>query len=521
MRKIDDPIFLEISWSRIISFVDEAAAALVRTAFSPIIREAEDYAVVLFDGDGNSLAQSTTSAPSFIGTLPKTIRHFQAAMRDDGWHPGDVVITNDPWIGSGHLQDISMVAPIFSRAGRLVAFSGVVAHPPDMGGRWTAENRDIYEEGLQLPICKLMRRGEPNKDVFNIIRRNVRVPDQVVGDIHAMMASCSVAADRLLGFMEDVGLESLNELAGAIHAFTERAVRKQIEQIPDGTYRYEYEIDGYDEPLKIAAALTVKGSDIHMDYAGSSLQVERAINCPLVYTSAFTAYPLICAINPQVPNNEGMLRPFTVTAPPRSILNPEYPAAVGARNLTGHLLTTAVFGTLAQALPADRIANRLLADSASPRPHIVVTGHDDAGRPFSSMMFIAGGMGARPNKDGIACIAFPSSARNTSVEILENSAPFMIERKWVRENSGGRGRYRGGDGQIFELRVRAKNGASISVFSDRSRFPPRGMDGGEAGAGTEIKVNGKPVPSKGTVRLKQGDLLTVLSPGGGGYGAAA
>ena len=320
--------------------------------------------------------------------------------------------------------------------------------------------------------------------------------------------------------MQETGLENLDELAAAIHNFTETAVRRHIEQIPDGTYRYEYEIDGYDHPLKIAATLHVKGSDIHMDYTGSSQQVERAINCPLVYTNAFTVYPLICAINPGVPNNEGMLRPFTVSAPSRCILNPEYPAAVGARNLTGHLLTTAVFGTLAQALPADRIANRLLADSASPRPHIVVTGQDDDGRAFSSMMFIAGGMGARPNKDGIPCIAFPSSARNTSVEILENSAPFMIERKWIRENSGGRGRYRGGDGQIFELRVRAKSGASIAVFSDRSRFPPRGMDGGEPGAGTEIKVNGVAVPTKGTVRLKQVDVLTILSPGGGGYGKA-
>ena len=520
MRRVDDPIFMEISWNRIISFVDEAAAALVRTAFSPIIREAEDYAVVLFDGDGNSLAQSTTSAPSFIGTLPKTIRHFIAAMKDEGWHPGDVVITSDPWIGSGHLQDISMVAPVFNRKGELVAFSGVVAHPPDMGGRWTAENREIYEEGLQIPICKLMKRGEPNRDVFNIIRRNVRVPDQVIGDIYAMIASCTVAANRLNAFMEEVGLDSLSELAAAIHNFTERAVRNKIEAIADGTYYYEYEVDGYDKPLKIAATLTIKGSAIAMDYTGSSMQVERAINCPLVYTNAFTVYPLICAINPQVPNNEGMLRPFTVTAPERCILNPVYPAAVGARNLTGHLLTTAVFGTLAQALAKDQIADRLLADSASPRPHIVVSGQDDGGRPFSSMMFIAGGMGARPNKDGISCVAFPSSARNTSVEILESSGPILIERKSTREHSGGAGRFRGGDGQIFELRVRAKSGATISIFSDRSRFPPKGMNGGAAGAGTEILINGQPAPLKGSVRVKQNDILTVCSPGGGGFGAA-
>ena len=240
----------------------------------------------------------------------------------------------------------------------------------------------------------------------------------------------------------------------------------------------------------------------------ASQQVERAINCPLVYTNAFTVYPLICAINPGVPNNEGMLiAPSQSRHRRAAYLNPEYPAAVGARNLTGHLLTTAVFGTLAQALPADRIANRLLADSASPRPHIVVTGQDDDGRAFSSMMFIAGGMGARPNKDGIPCIAFPSSARNTSVEILENSAPFMIERKWIRENSGGRGRYRGGDGQIFELRVRAKSGASIAVFSDHSGFRHAEWTGVTLpGAGTEIKVNGVAVQTKGTVRVKQTDV---------------
>jgi N-methylhydantoinase B len=520
MRKVNDPIFLEISWNRLISFVDEAAAALVRTAFSPIIREAEDYAVVLFDAHGNSLAQSTTSVPSFIGTLPNTMRYFREAMKEEGWHPGDVVITNDPWIGSGHLQDISMVAPIFAPGGRLVAFAGVVAHPPDMGGRWTAECREIYEEGLQIPICKLMREGKPNRDVFAFIRQNVRVPDQVVGDIYAMMASCNVAADRLNGFMAETGLASLDELSRSIHDFSESAMRKNIREIPDGTYRYEYEIDGYDKPLRIAAALTVKDSDIAMDYTGSSMQVERAINCPWVYTNAFTVYPLKCAINPEVPNNEGMLRPFTVTAPAGSLLNPQFPAAVGARNLTGHLLASAVFGTLAQALPKDRVANRLLADGASPRPHIVVSGRDDDGRAFSSTMFIMGGMGARPNKDGIACIAFPSTTRNTPVEILETGAPILIERKSMREGSGGAGVHRGGDGQIFELRVRAAAGATVSIFSDRSRFPPQGMNGGAPGAGTQILVNGETAPTKGTVRLKQGDVLSVKSPGGGGYGTA-
>lgn len=517
--RIKDPIFFEISWSRLISFVDEAAAALVRTAFSPVIREAEDYAVVLFDGRGRSLAQSTTSVPSFIGTLPNTMRHFQQAMKEEGWHPGDVVITNDPWMGSGHLQDISMVMPIFSKAGKLVAYSGVVAHPSDMGGRWSAENREIYEDGLQIPICKLMRAGKPNKDVFAFIERNVRVPHLVIGDVHAMIASCAVAGDRVNAFLEETGLDGLDDLAEAIHDFSESAMRASIAAIPDGVFRYEYQIDGYDSPLKIAAKLTISGDSIAMDYAGSSMQIGRAINCPWVYTNAFTVYPLKCAINPGVPNNEGMMRPFTVTAPEGSLLNPKHPAAVGARNLTGHLLTSAVFGTLAQAIPKDDVAGRLLADGASPRPHIVISGTDDQGKAFSSTMFIMGGLGARPDKDGIACIAFPSTTRNTSIEVLETSAPILIERKSIRENSGGAGKFRGGDGQVFSLRVLARDGATASIFSDRSRFPPEGMNGGAAALGTEIRINDGPAPLKGTTRLKQGDVLTIKSPGGGGYGA--
>lgn len=520
MPNVNDPIFLEVSWSRLISFVDEAAAALVRTAFSPVIREAEDYAVVLFDGQGRSLAQSTTSVPSFIGTLPNTMKHFRAAMAEEGWAPGDVVITNDPWMGSGHLQDISMVMPIFSHAGKLVAFAGVVAHPSDMGGRWSAENSVIYEDGLQIPICKLMRAGQPNRDVFNFIHSNVRVPDLVIGDVHAMIASCTVAAKRVNAFLEETGLDGLDDLAAAIHSFSERAMREKITAIPDGIYRYEYQIDGYDVPLKIAAQLTVAGDSIEMDYAGSSLQVERAINCPWVYTNAFTVYPLKCAINPDVPNNEGMMRPFTVKAPAGSLLNPQHPAAVGARNLTGHLLTSAVFGTLAQAIPENQAAGRLLADGASPRPHIVVSGTDDHGKVFSSTMFIMGGLGARPDKDGIACIAFPSTTRNTSIEVLETSAPILIERKSIREGSGGAGKFKGGDGQVFELRVLAKGGATASIFSDRSRFPPVGMKGGGNALGTEITINGGPAPLKGTVRMQCGDVLTVKSPGGGGYGHA-
>jgi N-methylhydantoinase B len=343
----------------------------------------------------------------------------------------------------------------------------------------------------------------------------------VIGDVHAMIASCAVAGQRVNAFLEETRLESLNELAQAIHTFSEKAMRERIAGIRNGVYRYEYEIDGYDSPLKIAARLTISDDSIEVDYTGSSMQVKRAINCPWVYTNAFTIYPLKCAINPDVPNNEGMTRPFTVTAPEGSLLNPRHPAAVGARNLTGHLLCSAVFGTLAQALPESAAAGRLVADGASPRPHIVVSGTDDHGQAFSSTMFIMGGLGARPDKDGIACIAFPSTTRNTSVEVLETSAPILIERKSIREGSGGGGTFRGGDGQVFELRVLARDGATASIFSDRSHFPPQGMKGGQPALGAVILVNDKPGPLKGTVRLKQHDVLTIMSPGGGGYGPAS
>ena len=519
MNKDPDAIFLEISWNRLISVVDEAAAALVRTAFSPIIREAHDYACVLFDEHGRSLVQSTTSVPAFIGTMPNTMRHLLSVIAPEDWIPGDVIITNDPWIGSGHLQDISMVTPIYNATGDLIAFSGVVAHPADMGGRWSANARSIYEEGLQIPICKLMKGGKPNDDIFAIIRQNVRIADQVIGDLYAMMASCETSGKRLTAFMSDVGLSHLGELAIRINQRSEEAMRREIRKIPDGVYGHSFEIDGSDHPLRIEAELRVDGSDITIDYAGSSKQVATALNCPWVYTNAYTVYALKAAINPTVPNNEGALSPFHITAPEGSLLNPSYPAAVGARNLTGHLLPAAVFGALVKALPQDALSNKVLAESASPRPLLAFNGHNDEGERFSGIVFVMGGMGARPDKDGIPCVAFPSTTRTTSVEILENTVPVRVERAGIRSDSGGPGRYRGGEGQEFVVRIRNANGVKLSLFCDRKRFPPRGLLGGGPGSGTSVLVNDQDVPIKGIVYAENGDIVKVLSPGGGGFGA--
>lgn len=517
MRPVPTPILLEIFWNRLISVVDEAAAALVRTAFSTIIRESHDYACVLFDAQGRSLAQSTTSVPSFIGTMPNTLKHFMSAIGTDGWSPGDVVITNDPWIGSGHLQDISMAAPIFGSDGALIGFSGVVAHPPDMGGRWTPSSQEIYEEGLQVPISKLMKEGIPNADVFSFIRQNVRVPDQVIGDLHAMMAACSSVSRRLQDLMAEAGLRDLDTIAQEIHSRSEEAMRSKISDIPDGRYVYEFQMDGFDQPITIATEMRVQGSDITIDYSGSSSQLGNALNCPWVYTNAYTVYTLKCAINPSVPNNEGALRPFDVIAPSGSILNPRFPAAVGARNLTGHQLSSAVFGALSQAVPANGLTDRVLAESGSPRPLVVIRGTVDD-RAFATMVFVMGGMGARPNKDGIPCIAFPATTRNVSIEVLETTTPMLVEKKVFRPDSGGPGEYRGGDGQEMVLRVTAPDGARLSLFADRRRFPPRGLCGGGHGAGTHISLDGKELSPKGVVHAKKGQVLTILSPGGGGFG---
>lgn len=511
-------VSLEIAWTRLVSVVDEAAATLVRSAFSPIIREAHDYACVLFDAEGRSLAQSTTSVPSFIGTMPRTLDAFRKELGPNGWNPGDVVITNDPWIGSGHLQDISMAAPIFNKTGELVAFSGVVAHPPDMGGRWSPEAREIYEEGLQIPICKVVDGGVSSGDILALIRRNVRVPDQVIGDIFAMVASCTATGTQLMEFMSDAGLTTLSRLGDEIHRRSENAVRRNIAKIPSGTYRYTMPIDGFDEQLHIAVAMHVSKQGIQIDYEGSSGQVANALNCPLVYTTAYTLYTLKCALDPDGPNNEGALRPFQVSAPEGTLLNPRFPSAVGARNITGHQLSSALFTLLAQALPPDDWAGRLVADSASPRPLLVFSGHQQDRRPFSTMVFVMGGMGGRPEKDGLSCVAFPATTRNVPVEVLESTAPLLVEKKMMIAGSGGAGAHRGGDGQEMSIRVTSSEPVRMSIFGDRNRFPPRGLNGGDPGHPTRVLINGVEVVPKGTIYLNPGDLVSVFSPGGGGFG---
>ncbi|MSP97887.1 MAG: hydantoinase B/oxoprolinase family protein [Betaproteobacteria bacterium] len=505
---------LEIMWSRLTSIADEAATTLVRTSFSTVVRESKDLSCALFDTLGCSLSQAAMSMPAFTGTMPLTMKHFLKRHPVEKWLPGDVVITNDPWLGSGHLPDISMALPIF-RGENLVGFTFLVAHAPDIGGRTlSATCKEIFEEGLRIPICHLYRAGEACEQVIDFIRNNVRVPDEVLGDLHAMVAAGEVARRRLLEFMVEFKLSDLSALANEIQFRAERAMREQIRALPDGAYRYTLTTDGMDEELTIALTLRVMGDRLELDYSGTSPQQPSGINAPLCYTHSFSVYAVKSVLTPAVPNNEGTFRPILVTAPAGCILNPRFPAATGARSTTGHFVVPAVYGAMAQLVP-----ERVLAECGAPRPIVVLRGSRDDGHPFSQTIFCMGSMGARPTQDGISCIAFPTNCWGTPVEVLESSTTAIrVGRKELIPESGGAGRFRGGYGQRYEIESTSDYPLTISVRADRTRNPAKGLAGGLAGACTHIRMNGKDANPKGITMAKKGDILQVDTPGSGGHG---
>jgi N-methylhydantoinase B len=402
-----DPVTLEIFWSRLISIADESAAALLRTSFSTIVRESNDFGTVLMDANGDSLSENTGGIPSFSGILPRTLKHFLAKYPIETWKPGDCVITNDPWMATGHLPDITVAMPIFHK-GRLVGFSGSIAHSPDIGGSlWSADCRELFEEGIRIPPMKFLREGELNQDLTDMILGNVRLPDQVLGDLNAQVTANQVCGRRLEEFLDDSGLDDLTGLSRALQTRAETAMRRAIETVPDGTYRASLDADGFDEDeTHIECAVTVDGSSMHIDYEGTSKQINRGLNTVMNYTYAYSAYPVKCAIDPHTPRNEGSYRPITIAAPEGCILNPRYPAPCNARQLTGHLLAGVIYRALSEAIP-----DRIIADSGSaPTMRAVFNGLDRQGNRFSQILFASGGMGAAPHKDGLSTTAFPTNS---------------------------------------------------------------------------------------------------------------
>jgi N-methylhydantoinase B len=516
-----DAVTIEILWSRITSIVDEAAKAIIRTSFSTLSNEANDFACVLTDENGNSIAQNTGSIPSFIGTLPATVRHFLAEfgpgkpgdeMPNGDFKPGDVYITNNPWQGTGHLPDVCLVRPIF-RAGRLVAFSAACSHVPDIGGMVrSVAPREVFEEGFHIPLMRLIRHGVPDATLLKLLRTNVRTPDQTVGDIWALVGAVELMDKRLDATLDEYRLADVRELADELFSRSDAAMRAAIRTLPEDTYRYAFDSDGLDEAFHFELALTVRDGAITADYAGSSAQQPRAINCPLTYTNAMTAYAVKCALLPNLPNNEGMFRPITVTAPEGSILNPSFPIAVGGRAATGHYVPVLVMGALAQILP-----ERVMAAAGSPLWILTLAGRRGK-QTFASVLFHNGGLGARPGSDGVNCLSWPSNISSTPVEVAERNNPILFRYKRLRPGSGGAGRYRGGLGQDIALDIESDDDLAALFVVERTKFAAPGIAGGEPGGLGFVRINGQDIDNRQPHFVRRGDTILLGTPGGGGYG---
>ncbi len=514
-----DPIALSILWSRLISIVDEAGTTLQRTSFSTVTRESNDFAVVLMDRKGRSIAQSSVSVPSFLGVLPILTK---ALLKDyfplETWKEGDVVMTNDPWLCAGHKPDIGIVSPIFYQE-KLIGFIGTIAHSPDMGGQlWGAGTRDLYEEGLMVPPTKLISEGKPNETLFNILEHNVRAAEQTVGDIRAQVAANDQGIKSLLKLMNENDLIDLQDLSDAVINASEKAMRAALLAAPDGCYQYAYDTDGdgLGAGCHFEITITIKGDEIVADYAGTSGAHYMSINAVLNYTFAYTAYPIKCAFSPDVPNNDGSFYPITVTAPKGCLVNAQKPSPLGARNVTGNMLHSVVFGALAKAVP-----NQVQADCGSACWCIVLNG-EHKGKEFVEYFFLNGGYGARPTMDGEHVLSFPTNVANVPIEVLETDVAVLVTEKSLLKNSAGDGEFRGGLGQRFSFKNIGEKPINVSMVAEKTKTVAKGiLEGGDGQMGSVQIVPEREFPSKGLDKLFPGEELILTLPGGAGYGNPA
>lgn len=514
-----DPLSLEVFWSRLISVVNEQATALIRTSFSPPVAEAGDLSACVFDARGNLLAQAVTGTPGHINSMANCIRHFLAAFPAETVRPGDVWITNDPWKTSGHLLDITIITPTFHR-GRLVAFFGNICHVADIGGRvFSADARELFEEGLFIPITRLFVEGKPNEELLQIIQSNIRAPNEVTAELYSMSAANEVGAARLREFMDEFQMETIEPLADEIIARSDSAMRQAIAGLPDGSYENTAMTDGYEEPVRLHVRVDVNGDSVLVDFAGTSPESRFGINVVMNYTQAYATFALKALLAPDVPNNEGSFRSLIVTAPQGCILNCRRPAPVAARHILGHFLPALIFGAL-----ADVVAGRVMAEGSANLWNTQFHGFNPDGSRFNLLFFNAGGTGARTGLDGLSSTAFPSGISGTPVEIIENRSPLVVLEKSFRIDSGGAGQFRGGLGHRLVIAgLRANRPYSFSPFFDRVQFPARGLRGGQPGApgnyflrhadGTVERPN-----PKATVYPEPGTELWIELPGGGGLG---
>ncbi|MEZ4620756.1 MAG: hydantoinase B/oxoprolinase family protein [Caldilineaceae bacterium] len=513
-----NPIQLEVLWNRLLSVANEQQTTLIRTAFSTIVRESLDLACGVFDTRGNMIGQSLTGTPGHINPMATGAIHLLNAYPPETLEPGDVLITNDPWMTAGQVNDFTVMTPVY-RGNQIVAYFSNCCHAPDIGGRiLSAEAREVFEEGLQVPITKLFRAGEPNEELFRIIRANVRTPDETVGDLYAQTASNAVGARSLLQMMDEFGLETIDPLANEIIARSEHAMREGIRALPNGRHEHELWSDGFEEPLKIKVSVTIEDEDIYIDFAGSSPQSQRGINVVLNYTKGYASFAMKAAISPEVPHNEGAFRPVHISAPEGCILNCKRPAAVASRHLVGHFLPSAIFGALAKAIP-----DRVLAGGADPGWMSIwrATWPQNANQPEKQAnftLFMLGGTGARAVKDGLSTTGFPSGVGGVPAEVIETQAPLLQTHRQLRMDSGGPGKFRGGLGQNTTFAHLGEKEWSVSGMVDRTLFAPHGLEGGQPGTKGAFQLNGEDVPPKTIMWMDKDATISMNPPGGGGYG---
>jgi len=515
-----DPITLEILWRRLVSIVDEADASVARTAFSSLLRDAHDYTCMFTDSRGQELVQGTFCTPGQAGAMALGVKKVINSIPLENYRQGDVFIVNDPWLLAGHLNDVCVLSPIFFKE-RPVAFTACVFHHSDIGGRVSSDNREVFEEGIYIPVAKLYDAGKLNEDLLNMIRWNVRTPKEVTGDIRSQVAANHVCAQKIIEMMEDEGLDTLDNLADEIISRTETSMRSAIEKIADGTYAHEGIIEGAGKKQDIKIKLTVKvnGSDIHVDFDGTSGQVDWGVNVVYNFTYAYVFMAIKSAFDPDIPINEGAIRPIKMTAPEGSIINCKYPAAVAARMQVGHFMTEMVFNALSEATPDNIIAG----SGGTPAQTNILYGQRANGKPWHTMIIRGGGMGASSRFDGHHCAIFPANGANTPVEILESDTPLIIEERGLIMDSGGPGKQRGGIGRRMIIRSpddgeNSPKRTTIAVQAGRFIYPPKGIFDGKDGSKAKFLKNSENADPSGLTFCDPGDRISFISAGGGGYG---
>ncbi|XDA97504.1 hydantoinase B/oxoprolinase family protein [Sulfitobacter sp. LCG007] len=511
----------QVMWNRLISVVEEQAQALVRTAFSTSVREAGDLSAGVYDAEGRMLAQAVTGTPGHVNAMADAVAHFIRRIGRQNIHEGDVYITNDPWEGTGHLHDFTVVTPAFHKTD-FVGFFACTAHVVDVGGRgFGADANSVYEEGLYVPIMKFARKGEVDRTLVQIIRGNVREPDQLIGDIHALATCNEIGQRRLSDMMAEFTLTDLSGISAYILENSRRATLERIAALDRGSAEGAMRIDGYSKPVDLRVRLEIGADHITCDFTGTSGLDPKGINVPMVYTKAYACYALKCAIAPEIPNNAASLEPFRITAPEGSIVNAPHPAPVALRHVIGHMIPDTVFDALDKLLPRTvpaEGAGCLCNFQMSLRPRTDAPAPAGA-RRAEVLTFNSGGSGARPGLDGMNATAFPSGVMTMPVEATEHSGPIIIWRKELRPDSGGAGTRRGGLGQYMEVGAVEGHEFDISAMLDRLHHPARGRAGGGDGAPTRIaRDDGTPMQGKGRQFVPHGARVHMAFPGGAGYG---